>query len=110
MASIAEWCIRVHDRALARGWWDKPRAFPEIAALIHSEVSEALEEYRAGWTPVDLDFTADGKPVGLHIELADTVIRIMDYCAHVGIDLEATIELKHAYNLTRPYRHEDKLA
>lgn len=31
-----------------RAWWDEERGFPEVLALIHSEVSEALEEYRSG--------------------------------------------------------------
>lgn len=35
------------------------------------------------------------------VELADAVIRIADLCGHLGIDLEAAIDLKMAYNETR---------
>ncbi len=39
------------------------------------------------------------------VELADAVIRIADLCGHLGIDLEAAIDLKMAYNETRPFKH-----
>jgi hypothetical protein len=38
----------IHKNAIAHGWWDKKRDAEEILALIHSEWSEALEEYRSG--------------------------------------------------------------
>ena len=48
------------------------------------------------------------KPEGVAVELADCVIRIMDYCGHAGIDIEEAIRIKHEYNKTRPYRHGGK--
>lgn len=45
---IAELARQVHENAVAHGWWEENREFPEINALIHSEWSEALEEARAG--------------------------------------------------------------
>lgn len=48
------------------------------------------------------------KPEGELIELADTVIRILDYCGSKGWDLEAAINTKFAYNQTRSYRHGNK--
>ncbi len=39
------------------------------------------------------------------VELADAVIRIADLCGHLGIDLDAVIEEKMAYNADRPYKH-----
>lgn len=44
--TLKELAIMVHNNAKLHGWWDNPREFPELLALIHSEVSEALEEYR----------------------------------------------------------------
>ena len=49
-----------------------------------------------------------GKPEGEAAELADAVIRIMDYFESKGWDLEAVVLAKSAYNETRPYRHGGK--
>lgn len=38
----------VHETAIAKGWWDEGRGHGEIIALIHSELSEALEAIRNG--------------------------------------------------------------
>ena len=107
--TIAEWCEVIHACAVDHGWWEAKRPFPEIVALIHSEASEAFERYRERWDPQSIKYF-DDKPEGIPIELADIVIRVMDYCARAGIDLEEAIALKHKYNLTRPYRHGGKRA
>ena len=43
-----EWAKEIHENAVAHGWWNKPISFGDIIALCYSELSEALEEYRAG--------------------------------------------------------------
>lgn len=108
--NINELTKEVHANARNHGWWDgEPRAFGELIALCHSELSEALEEYRAGHEAQETYYPKGEKPEGVPSELADVVIRIMDMCGHYGINLEAAIETKHEYNKTRPYRHGGKV-
>lgn len=83
-------------------------SFGDRVALIHSEVSEALEAYRFYADPNHSWHREDGKPEGVPSELADVVIRIADMCGLYGIDLEKAIIEKAAYNRTRPFRHGGK--
>ena len=115
---------KAHENAVKHGFWEPPLPFGTAIALIHSELSEALEEERNGnpdiWfacnesdnficTPQDeteclmygkesLCKYRSRKPEGVAVELADAVIRIADLCGHLGIDLEEVIEIKMAYN------------
>ena len=89
-----------------KGWWKTDRCFGEQIALMHSELSEALEEYRFRGLEGS---TVDGKPVGVTSELADVLIRIFDTCEHYNLPLGRTLVRKMKYNETRPYRHGGKL-
>ena len=94
--TIRDWSNEVHQLAREKGFWDHERNTGEMIALCHSELSEALEALRKG----DLGNVGE--------ELADCVIRIMDMCEGMRIDLEASVAKKHEYNKTRPYRHGKK--
>jgi hypothetical protein len=87
------------------GWHDEPRTFGEIVALLHSEVSESLEDFRHGHAPTEVWLEKSGKPCGIPIELVDVIIRIFDAAGVYGIDLDDAYRVKTAYNRTRPYRH-----
>lgn len=133
---LNELAKEIHENAVAHGWWEEERTFGEIVALCHSELSEALEEYRnekemlycenkyckdengrfrtsliscqecfeiALSARVELN-----KPEGIATEMADCIIRILDWCGHEGIDIDQIIKIKMEYNKTRPYRHGGK--
>ena len=73
-----------------KGWHPTPdHTFPERIALMHSELSEALEEFRNGHGVSEVYYGPDGKPEGVPIELADAIIRIADCCGSHGVDLES---------------------
>lgn len=48
-----DWAKEIHENAVAHGWWDEERSFGDIVALCHSELSEALEEYRTSRPDTD---------------------------------------------------------
>lgn len=138
--NITELVTQAYEIAKSKGFHDKGATFGDRIALVHSEVSEALEAFR------DLDATSfdairepiysregkltreptcyvltrpapdlplestvvHNKPEGVRSELADVVIRVADMCGLYGIDLDAAIQEKLAYNKTRPYRHGGK--
>lgn len=80
----------------------------ESIALIHSELSEALEEWRV-WKNT-LYWSPDNKPEGVGAELADVLIRLLHLSATLGIDLDHIVGLKMEYNNTRSHRHGGKRA
>ena len=123
MISINDMAREIHKNAVEHGWWDTERQLPEVLMLCVSELAEALEEYRSGrpmayvMRPEDYpgypeeDMTKwrpEDKPEGVATEMADCLIRILDYLAHAGVDIDAVVEAKHRYNRTRPYRHGGK--
>lgn len=94
-----------HENSVNHGFWEKDKNFGEVIALMHTELSEAYEEYRNNKKLDETYYEEDGKPCGVPSELADVVIRIFDFCGGANIDLEKIILEKMEYNKTRPYKH-----
>lgn len=99
---------KIHQNAKDKGFWDSPRNTGELFMLIISEASEALEAHRKvrkadlkqlalpnnrnvsddEWFKISFencvkDTTAD--------EIADVVIRILDYCASQEIEIKPAL-------------------
>lgn len=133
----------IYQNAVDKGFWDEGQEgkdFGSIIALIHSELSEALEEYRnhkpefyfnikgnvplmkisfgdnetktiyggKGGECTDIELWNGEKPEGIATELADAIIRILDYCGRNEIDIDRIVRTKMAYNKTRPHMHGGK--
>lgn len=107
---INNYVKEAYETAKEKGWYDNGGlTVGESISLMHSELSEALEEFRLGYDPATLYFKGeDAKPCGVPSELADVLIRIFDFCGHHGVDLQSAVEIKMAFNKTREHRHGGK--
>lgn len=115
MTNYNTWAKEVHENAVLHGWHEYERPDYEYAALFHSEISEAFEEYRNGnpdvyficeksgtiCNPLDetecLNYGKEStckyrnhKPEGIAIELVDLAIRLLDYAGAKEWDIDAT--------------------
>lgn len=93
---------RVHHNAVNKGFWEGQRNDAEQIALMHSELSECLEAMRDDPNAPSEKIPAFSK---VEEELADAVIRIMDYCGGRDLDLLGAILAKMEYNEGRPHKH-----
>ena len=90
---LNDYCRECNAVASEKGFWDHPRNIGESLMLVVTELSEAMEAYR-------LEDVSN-----FNEEIADSFIRLFDFCGGFGIGIEAEIEKKMAKNKKRPYKH-----
>ena len=103
---LTKFINEVHNNAVDHGWHDAYKSFGDFIALMHTELSESFEEHRNNRSMV---YIVDGKPEGIAVELADCVLRILDWAGLMGVDMASILMMKHEYNKTRAYKHGGKL-
>lgn len=96
----------IHENAVNHGFIaDKERRPIHLhAALIHSEVTELFEEWRAN-KPFEYYRESDNKPEGIASEAIDIIIRVLDFLYEYDINVDRMMEIKMNFNLGREYKH-----
>lgn len=94
---INELSCNIHIDNRDRGWYDNPVDDGTRFMLMVSEISEAMEGRRKNLKDEHIPHRSSEE-----VELADAVIRILDYAGYKGLDIGGAIEEKLAYNRIRP--------
>ena len=136
MTNLNELSSKIYNANKEKGFYDEPREIGTVLMLVVSELSEALEAdrkdkrsylngfeamlknaklsinnfdvkdiYNCGWVKDRFEETIKDT---FEDEIADAMIRLLDLCGHLNIDIEKHIDLKLRYNETRPYKHDKK--
>jgi len=102
----------IYQNNKEKGFWDRERNVGETLMLIVTELAEAMEAYRSGnLSPLpvideeDHEIFRDVFKDTFEDEIADTLIRILDFCGGMDIDIEWHVKNKVRYNTTRPTLH-----
>jgi len=118
--SINEWVEQARVNSEAHGFHEGEENMSMREKLgawmmnLHSEISELWEAFRENKLDKPCDKAEKMQALGLPAltcleeELADIVLRTFDDAQVLGVDLERAMLAKHAYNVTRPYKHGGK--
>lgn len=108
---LNELAEEIYQNNKEKGFWDKERNVGEMLMLVTSELGEAMEAHRKGrfanleaYEEFSEDFE-DAIKDTFEDEIADSVIRLLDMCGGLGIDIDTHIRLKLEYNKTRERLH-----
>lgn len=129
MKSLNQLRDEIHANAKEKGFFDKKREVGTMLMLIVSELAEALEADRVGdyCSFSKYEECKKGMDMGLRPsediekyafekyikntfedELADVIIRTLDICGYLDIDIERNVFAKMEYNKTREKMHSKR--
>lgn len=102
----------IHQLARDKGWYDNPETDDQFIARFvantHGELSELWEAHRKRLLNQSCD--KDANLTFLEEEMADIIIRTLDACGRLNVNIEHAVSLKHEHNKSRTYRHGNKKA
>lgn len=115
MKTLNEMADAVHRLAWEKGWHSEAEgedAFIERACNnLHDEVSELHEAWRNNELRGECDKAQKMRDAGIEPltcieeEFADIIIRVLDNCRKLNVDIQSAVERKHRFNATRSHRH-----
>lgn len=116
--TIGDAANMVHRLAVEKGWHDPEETEDQFVERttnnFHDEVSELHEAWRNNRLHSPCDKADKMQELGfvpltcLEEEMADIIIRVLDSCVRLGVDIDRAVMVKHKFNKTRPYRHGGK--
>jgi len=117
LEGLNETAYQIFQNNKEKGFWDNERNVGELLMLVTSELGEAMEAHRKGKFTKNEDWELYQKKYNsnevfklkikdtFEDEIADSIIRLLDMCGGLGINIESHIVAKLEYNKSRPRLH-----
>ena len=109
--NLTELCQATYAENQAKGFAPlSEETIHRALLLVISEITEAQNELRTGRGLTEVYYSAAEdvlipKPEGFPVEITDAIIRLFDICGGLGLDLDALVEEKRAFNRSRAPKH-----